>query len=80
MKASELKKGNWYIINNFGADIRARLIESAKQGRGYKTAVLMDVRGSDAGLFDEMGSVYVNDIIREHKIVEFGTLGMKGIK
>ena len=30
MKASELKKGNWYIINNFGADIRAKLIESAK--------------------------------------------------
>ena len=80
MKASELKKGSWYIINNFGADIRARLIESAKQGRGYKTAVLMDVRGSDAGLFDEMGSVYVNDIIREHNIVEFGTLGMKGVK
>ena len=80
MKASELVKGNWYIINNFGADIRAKLIESAKQGRGYKTAVLMDVRGSDAGLFDEMGSVYVNDIIREHNIVEFGTLGMKGVK
>ena len=66
MKASELVKGNWYIINNFGADIRARLIESAKQGRGYKSVVLMDVRGTDAGLFDEMGGVYVNDIIREH--------------
>ena len=31
MKASELKKGSWYIINNFGADIRARLIESANK-------------------------------------------------
>ena len=66
MKASELVKGNWYIINNFGYDIRAKLIESARQGRGYKTIVLMDVRGTDAGLFDEMGGVHVDDIIREH--------------
>ena len=79
MKASELKKGSWYIINNFGADIRAKLIESAKQGRGYKTAVLMDVRGSDAGLFDEMGSVYVNDIKYEYtKDIE--TLAYMGVK
>ena len=66
MKASELIKDKWYIINNFGYDIRAKLIESARQGRGYKTIVLMDVRGTDAGLFDEMGGVHVEDIIREH--------------
>ena len=66
MKASELVKDKWYIINNFGYDIRAKLIESARQGRGYKTIVLMDVRGTDAGLFDEMGGVHVDDIIREH--------------
>ena len=67
MKASELIKNKWYIINNFGHDIRAKLIESANQGRGYKTIVLMDVRGTDAGFFDEMGGVHVDDIIREHK-------------
>ena len=66
MKASELIKDKWYIINNFGYDIRAKLIESARQGRGYKTIVLMDVRGTDAGLFDEMWGVHVDDIIREH--------------
>ena len=66
MKASELIKDKWYIINNFGYDIRAKLIESAKQGRGYKTIVFMDVRGTDAGFFDEMGGVHVDDIIREH--------------
>ena len=66
MKASELIKDKWYIINNFGYDIRAKLIESARQGRGYKTIVLMDVRGTDAGLFDEMGGFHVDDIIREH--------------
>ena len=67
MKASELIKNKWDIINNFGYDIRAKLIESAKQGRGYKTIVFMDVRGTDAGFFDEMGGVHIDDIIREHK-------------
>ena len=73
MKASELIKDKWYIINNFGYDIRAKLIESARQGRGYKNVVLMDVRGSDVGLFDEMGGVLVDDIIKEYKTgVYFG--------
>ncbi len=66
MKASELVKDKWYIINNFGYDIRAKLLESPKQGRGYKTVVLMDVRGTDAGFFDEMGSVSVSHIKKEH--------------
>ena len=64
MNASDLVKGEWYIINNFGYDLRAQLLESPKQGRGYKTVVLMHVFGSDAGFYDEMGSVYVSDIIR----------------
>ena len=70
MKASELIKDKWYIINNFGYDIRAKLIESPKQGRGYKAVVLMDVRGTDAGFFDEMGGVYVSDIKKEIEISE----------
>jgi|TARA_Y100001951_G_scaffold14637_1_gene9891 hypothetical protein len=64
MNASDLVKGEWYIINNFGYDLRAQLIESPKQGRGFKTAVLMHVFGSDIGFYDEMGSVYVSDIVR----------------
>ena len=70
MKASELIKNKWYIINNFGYDIRAKLIESPKQGRGYKAVVLMDVRGTDAGFFDEMGGVYDSDIKKEIEISE----------
>ena len=70
MIASELIKNKWYIINNFGYDIRAKLIESPKQGRGYKAVVLMDVRGTDAGFFDEMGGVYVSDIKKEIEISE----------
>jgi|TARA_R100001530_G_scaffold111529_1_gene78679 hypothetical protein len=68
MKSDELIKNDWYIINNgLGNPVRAKLVESAKQGRGYKNAVLMDVIGSDAGLYDETGSVYVKDIIKKYK-------------
>ena len=48
-----------------GNSVRAKLLESPKQGRGYKNVIMMDVRGSDIGLYDEMGSVYVSDIIGE---------------
>ena len=39
-------------------------MESPRQGKGWKDIVLMDVKGSDAGFFDEMGSVDVKDILR----------------
>jgi len=59
---SSLVKDNWYMINLMGSSVRAKLLESPKQGRGWKKVVLMDVRGSDMGMFDEMGSVYVSNI------------------
>jgi hypothetical protein len=62
-----LVKDNWYVIDLMGMNVRAKLIESPKQGRGWKKTVLMDVHGSDMGMFDEMGSVYVSDIVGEHE-------------
>jgi hypothetical protein len=60
----ELKKNNFYIIDNgLGAPVKAQLLESPKQGRGWKTAVLMKVYGSSIGFFDEAGSVYTKDIL-----------------
>jgi len=48
----ELKKNNFYIIDNgLGAPVKAQLLESPKQGRGWKTAVLMKVYGSSIGFF-----------------------------
>jgi|TARA_R110002012_G_C11506554_1_gene597930 hypothetical protein len=38
------------------------LLESPKQGRGVKDTLLVDTKGSEVGLFDEMGSVYGNDV------------------
>jgi len=63
MEASKLEKGKWYIINNFGVNIPARLLDSPRQGRGWKQSVFMDVKGSVAGFVDEMGGVYVKDIV-----------------
>ena len=64
IKKEELKKGNFYIINNgLGAPVKAKLLESPKQGKGWKKIVLMDVYGSSIGLFDEPGGVYTKDIL-----------------
>ena len=53
MEAKLLKKNEWYMINNgLPSAVRAQLLESPKQGRGWKSIVLMDVKGSDCGLFD----------------------------
>ncbi len=58
-----IKKGTKLITKQLGVPTRAIAMESIKQGRGFKTTLLVDVKGSDIGLFDEMGSVYVQDII-----------------
>ena len=58
-----IRKGTKLITKQLGIPTRATALESIKQGRGLKTTLLVDVKGSDIGLFDEMGSVYVTDII-----------------
>ncbi len=58
-----IQKGTKLITNQLGVPTRAVAMESIKQGRGFKKTLLVDVKGSDIGLFDEMGSVYVQDII-----------------
>ena len=52
----KIKKGTKLIT-------RAIAMESIKRGRGFKNILLVDVKGSDVGLFDEMGSIYVSDIL-----------------
>ena len=61
-----LKKNEWYIIDMMGHSVRAKLMSSPKQGRGWKTTVMMDVRGTDVGMYDEIGSVYVSNIIEHY--------------
>ena len=58
-----IKKGTKLITKQLGVPTRAVAMESIKQGKGFKTTLLVDVKGSDRGMFDEMGSIYVEDII-----------------
>ena len=59
----KIKKGTKLITNQLGVPTRATAMESIKQGRGFKNILLVNVKGSDVGLFDEMGSIYVSDIL-----------------
>ena len=58
-----IRKGTKLITKQLGIPTRAIAMESIRQGRGFKKTLLVDVKGSEIGFFDEMGSVYVSDII-----------------
>jgi len=64
----KIKKGTKLITNQLGVPTRATAMESIKQGRGFKNILLVDVKGSDVGLFDEIGSIYVSDILEVVKV------------
>jgi len=40
------------------------VMESPKQGRGVRSTILVDVKGSEIGLFDEVGSIYTREILK----------------
>jgi hypothetical protein len=62
IKAIELKKGEQIKTNQLGLETSAILLESPKQGKGLKQTILVDCKGSEVGMFDEIGSVYINQI------------------
>ena len=59
----EIKKGTKLITNQLGVPMKAIALESIKQGKGFKSVLLVDCKGSEMGFFDEMGSIYVEDIM-----------------
>jgi len=62
VKAIEMKKGDKIKTNQLGIETSAVLLESPKQGRGLKTTLLIDCKGSEVGLFDESGSIYIDQV------------------
>ena len=62
IKAIELKKGDQIKTNHLGLETSGVVLESPKQGRGLKSKLLIDCKGSEIGLFDEAGSVYMNQV------------------
>ena len=71
IKFSELIKGDKIIHSHMGTSpaVSGIIKESPKQGRGVKKTILVYVKGSEVGMFDEIGSIYSNEImlvLREH--------------
>ena len=58
-----IKKGTELYTKQLGIPTRAIALESIRQGKGFKKTLLVDVKGSEIGFFDECGSIYVDDII-----------------
>ena len=64
-KFSELKKGDKIMHSHLGTSpaVSGIVMESPKQGRGVKSTILVDVKGSEVGMIDEIGSIYSNQIM-----------------
>jgi len=60
----DLKKGDWIKHSHLGSSplVGGFVMESPRQGRGLKSTILVDVKGSEVGLVDEIGSIYSNQI------------------
>jgi len=65
VKFSELKKGDKIMHSHMGTSpaVSGIVMESPKQGRGVKKTILVDVKGSEVGMFDEIGSIYSNEVM-----------------
>ncbi len=65
IKFSELKKGDRIMHSHMGTSpaVSGYIMESPKQGRGVKKTILVDVKGSEVGMFDEIGSIYSREIM-----------------
>ena len=66
MDIKEIKKGDKILHSHLGTQppVSGVVMESPVQGRGIRTTILVNVKGSEIGLFDETGSIYVNEILK----------------
>ena len=62
IKYKDLKKNDEIKTTQLVTPITGKLIESPKQGRGLKRAILIWSKGSEIGMFDEHGSVYAHQV------------------
>ena len=58
MKTNDIKKGMRVRTTQLGAPVTGIMMDSKKGNTR-----LIDTKGSEVGLFDEMGSVYAYDIV-----------------
>ena len=61
-----LKKGDKILHSHLGTQppVSGVVMESPVQGRGVRSTILVDVKGSEVGLYDEIGSIYTSQILK----------------
>jgi hypothetical protein len=66
IKFIDLKKGDKILHSHLGTTppVSGYIMESPKQGRGVKSTILVDVKGSEVGHFDEIGSIYSREVLK----------------
>ena len=76
---SELKKGDKIMHSHMGTSpaVSGIVMESPKQGRGVKSTILVNVKGSEVGMFDEIGSIYSNQIMEVERDGTWGRVDQK---
>jgi hypothetical protein len=66
MKIKEIKKGDKILHSHLGTQppVSGIVMESPIIGRGVRSTLLVNVKGSEVGLFDETGSIYTTEILK----------------
>jgi len=70
IKFSELLKEDKIKHRHLGVEVSGVVKESPKQGKGVRSTLLVDVKGTEVGMFDEIGSIYsheVTKVLRDNK-------------
>ena len=78
----DLKKGDRIKHSHLGSSplVTGIIKESPRQGRGLKQTILVDVKGSEVGMFDEIGSIYSNQIAAVKRDGEWYRVVQKRLK
>ena len=66
MNIKEIKKGDKILHTHMGSQppVSGIVMESPIVGRGIRSTLLVHVKGSEVGLFDDIGSIYTTEIFR----------------
>ena len=66
MNIKEIKKGDKILHSHMGTQppVSGIVMESPIVGRGVRSTLLVDVKGSEVGLFDEIGSIYTTEVLK----------------
>ena len=69
MNIKEIKKGDKILHSHMGTKppVSGIVMESPIIGQGVRSTLLVNVKGSEVGLFDEIGSIYTTEVLKVFK-------------